>query len=209
MKSLDEIAISTGTDKNSNCHNYSPYYSIFFDPIRSRTLNLLEVGIYNGDSLRLWREFFPNAMIYGGDIVDCSKHNEERIKTLIMDQSSQQSLLSVRTQLPFMDIIILDGSHQSSDDILSFETLWAHLNSGGYFVIEDTLCGHFSQWVKDRSIIDRVSQMLYETDMGGKVDQNYLCSNKRNERAKYELNQFEQQIEFVFKSCGLVIVKKL
>lgn len=209
MRTLDEIAISTGTDKNSLCHNYSPYYSIFFNPLRDQKLNILEVGIYHGDSLRLWEEFFPNAMIYGADIEDCRQHETDRIKTFIMDQSSPTSLITVLTKLPQLDIIICDGSHQSADDILTFETLWPHLNSGGYFVIEDTLCGWFDQWAKNVSIIERVQLMIGEVDMNGKVDQNYLCSNKRSEREKYHLTIFEREIEFVFKSCGLVIVKKL
>lgn len=209
IKSLDQIAIETGTDKNSKCHAYSQYYSLFFEPIRFKELNLLEVGVYHGDSLRLWREYFPNAMILGADIVDSSKHDEERIKTIIMDQSSGASLNLFKAAHEYQDIIILDGSHKSYDDILSFEVLWSHLKPGGFFVIEDLLCGYFSTWKGDRSIIDRVKQMVDEVNMTGKVDQNYLCSNKREERLKYNLDQFESEIEFIFVSCGLVIIKKL
>lgn len=209
MRKLDEIAISCGTDKNSQCHNYTPYYELFFEPIRNKVMNVLEAGVYHGDSLRMWREYFPNAIIYGADIENCSQHDEDRISTLIMDQSSATALTIGKARLPFMDIIVDDGSHQSADQILTLEQLWPHLNSGGFYVIEDTLCGWFDQWVKGRSVIDRVKDIIGEVDMNGKVDQNFLCSNKRQEREKYNLTIFERETEFIFKSCGLVIIKKL
>jgi len=210
MRSLDEIAIATGTDKNSQCHNYTPYYKLFFEPMRHLPIKVLEVGIYHGDSLRLWKEYFPNATIYGVDIEDCSQHNEDRIITDITDQSSGYSLSMFKARFPSMDIIIDDGSHQCKDQILTFEKLWSSLNSGGFYVCEDLLCSYFGQWSKDGvSMISRVKQMVDEVNMGGKVNQNWLCSNKVNEREKYSLNAFEREIEFVFNSCGLVIVKKL
>ena len=210
-KTLDQIAIECGTDKNSQCHAYTKYYEFFFEPIRFKELNVLEVGIYNGDSLRMWREYFPNAMIYGADIQDSSRYNEERIKTFICDQSSKTALMIARAQLPFMSLIVEDGSHQSKDQILTFEMLWSLLSPGGFYVIEDTLCDSFSQWNggEPTPTLNRVRQMIGEVDMNGKVDQNFLCSNKRQEREKYQLTEFEHEIEFVFKSCGLVIIKKL
>lgn len=211
MRTLDDIAISTGTDKNYKCHNYTPYYSLFFEPIRNKTLNVMEIGIYHGDSLRLWKEYFPHAIIYGVDIIDCSEHKEERIKTFVFDQSQAFSLTALKVRLPSMDIIIDDASHQSADQILSFESLWPFLNSGGFYVCEDLLCSYFYQWAPGDKMTNRIKQMVDEVNMGGKVDQNQLCSNKGKERNKYFhlLNQFEREIEFVFNSCGLVIVKKL
>lgn len=210
MRTLDEIAISTGTDKNSNCHNYCGYYSMFFEHLRHEPIKLLELGVYHGDSLRMWAQYFDKGLIYGADIEDMTEHDDGRIKTYLVDELDIISLIHLREQIPPMDIILNDASHQSQGIVLSFETLFKHLNPGGYFVLEDMLCDYFGQWRNGHpSTIEYVKNLLNDVQMGGKIDQNWLCSNKIKERVKYDLTYFEHEIEWVFNSCGLVIIKKL
>lgn len=64
---LEELFNKYGCDKAVK-HNYHTVYEPEFDTIRNESINILEVGVFKGDSVRAWLEFFPNATIYGIDI---------------------------------------------------------------------------------------------------------------------------------------------
>ena len=210
MKTLDEIALASGTDKHSLSHNYTCYYEIFLEPIRNDHINLLEIGIDKGNSLRLWKEYFPNAEIHGIDIIDCSEHADDRIIIHVADQSKEDELFRFGQRFPqYFDIIIDDGSHQSGDMILSFEILFSYLKSGGIYVIEDLLCAYDSRWNQNGNIYDRIRQMVGEIQMNGAIPNDSLCANKLEAVKKYNGTYFEKNIEWIFVSCGLVIIKKI
>src|SRR6516162_9874530 len=91
---LDILAIANCTDKNT-VHRYTQHYARHLAPYRKKRVNLLEIGIggyddvlnsfdnpaLGGDSLRMWRTYFPKGRIFGIDVCDKSTHNERRIKT--------------------------------------------------------------------------------------------------------------------------------
>ena len=57
-----------GTDKSRDDHKYTDLYAMLLDPIRDQVRNMTEVGIFMGQSLQVWSDFFPNAHLYGIDI---------------------------------------------------------------------------------------------------------------------------------------------
>lgn len=137
-------------------HNYIPGYIDLFDKIKDDVKNVLEIGIgcldhekhmqinvcqnyKNGNSLRMWRDYFKNAQIYGIDNEHKAMlNNEERINTLVADQSSSSDLLKVMNTINSeLDIIIDDGSHIDSHQVFSFIVLEKYLKKGGIYVIED------------------------------------------------------------------------
>lgn len=145
-KSLDEIGISFGTDKSSLEHDYLKYYEKLF-PDRNSVKNILEIGLLRGGkwkqnnkssypSLSVWKEWFPNAVIFGFDKKDI-KANEERVIIYQGNQSKRRDLKKLRSILPELDLIIDDGSHVHFDQQLTFLLLSRKLKSGGYYVIED------------------------------------------------------------------------
>ena len=75
--SLEQIVDNTRTDKNTT-HSYLPLYGSLFKDKKETTQNILEIGIQNGGSIKLWRDYFINATIYGLDII-CVKHGLRRI----------------------------------------------------------------------------------------------------------------------------------
>ena len=75
-----------GTGDKGTGHNYIESYENLFKDIRYDAKNIFEIGVCGGYSLRMWKEYFPNAMIYGADVnIECLDHNEDRIKVLHMD----------------------------------------------------------------------------------------------------------------------------
>jgi Clostridial hydrophobic W len=138
ISTLDDIGLRHGTDKASSHHNCLEFYETFFAPLRHRELTLLEIGVYNGASLKTWEEYFPNTSVIGVDIVSASKRYElGRIKIELADQSNVEELTSVAIKHGPFDIIIEDGSHLWEHQITSLRTLFPFLKNGGLYIVED------------------------------------------------------------------------
>lgn len=134
---LNDIALARNTDKSSNTHNYCPIYQTLFEPIKNDVKVMLEIGIEMTASIMMWRDYFPNAFIYGIDLVPCNDGGE-RTKNYIVDQSKPEELKWLMEQIGEpLDIIIDDGSHDLSHIIISLTFLYPHLKSGGLYLIED------------------------------------------------------------------------
>ncbi len=126
-------------------HDYAESYSQYFGKVKNKPLKILEIGILNGGSLKLWEEYFQNAEIYGIDTtLDYISVDLKRSICYIADQSKPADLMRVvRDSGGGFDIIIDDGEHLPQGQITSFVTLFPHLNRGGIYVIEDL---HAAYW---------------------------------------------------------------
>lgn len=134
MKTLQELSLKT--DKNF-VHNTIHIYQSLFEPIRDNVFNFLEIGINEGNSHRMWRDYFHNAHIYGLDIDNfCGgMENEERITVQFCDAYSLETVESLKS-IKF-DVIIDDGPHtlQSQKFAAAYYSLL--LNTNGILIIED------------------------------------------------------------------------
>lgn len=120
-------------------HKYTHIYESLLNRKKHTVKSLLEIGVAQGASLRTFRDFFPNAKIFGLDIYPESILKEPRIDVVIGDSSNIDSFLEIKklNNDNNFDIIVDDGSHKSSDQIKSFEILWPMLNEDGLYIIED------------------------------------------------------------------------
>lgn len=101
-------------------------------------LNFLELGVQNGNSLRMWKEYFPHARIYGVDFVaSCKQHEEERIEILIASQDDAIQLGALADRAGGFDIVLDDASHINHLTHASFRCLFPRLNPVGFYIIED------------------------------------------------------------------------
>jgi len=85
----------------------------------------------------MWKNYFPNARIYGVDIFDKSPHDDDRIRTFVGDQSDETFLRKLVSEIGPPDIVIDDGSHISEHVIKSFEVLFPLMADDGIYVVED------------------------------------------------------------------------
>jgi methyltransferase family protein len=148
---LTSLAKVYKTDKWGN-HFYTPVYEKYFRHLRYKPITLLEIGVggyakpfHGGDSLRMWKRYFPNGKIIGIDLYDKSALQENRIDIIQGDQSDHNFLKELAHLKGPFDIIIDDGSHVQSHILASFETLFPLMKPGGIYVIEDT---QTSYWPK-------------------------------------------------------------
>ena len=122
---LELLARKYGTDKRTNdagqniYHGYTDTYYELFKDDRYDKLNILEIGVQNGFSHKMWADFFPNSMIYGIDTFEdilCKTKIEDiecdRIKILKASQDDEKSINEYFKNTKF-DIIIDDASHRS------------------------------------------------------------------------------------------------
>jgi SAM-dependent methyltransferase len=137
-QSLAELCKTHKTDKCASDHNYVELYEKFFSPVRNQAKRVLEIGVWRGDSLRLWEEYFPSARIFGIDINDSSRYNTERIITAIADQANREQLGQfIEAHGSDFDIVIDDGGHTMEQQQTSFGFLFPHVRPGGIYIIED------------------------------------------------------------------------
>jgi len=208
-KTIDQIGHETGTDKRSGgCHNYLKYYEMFLESRRDEKIKLLELGIWHGDSLRMWGEYFPSAQIIGLDYENMSQYQTDRIHIVQADQTDVSKLTYLFDRIA-LDVIIDDASHQGHAQIISFTTLFPLMKSGGLYFIEDLLCS-YHHWAEKDSFISYIKRYLVDAvQMNGKIPHDKLCSDKAEQVKIYDGDYFEKNIEWIFVSMGLCVIKKL
>jgi cephalosporin hydroxylase len=132
---LSWLASVYGSDKGVTAHQYVDLYESVLLPHRRSYTRVLEIGIYKGASISMWRDFFPNAEIFGLDI-EAVEVPGPRITTLRGDQSAPETIERLRALGPF-DLIVDDGSHKAEHILASFAGLFDSVKPGGWYVIED------------------------------------------------------------------------
>jgi hypothetical protein len=119
--------------------HYFDIYQRHFERYRNKEIVILEIGVDQGGSLQMWKKYFGSqAKIYGVDINPaCKNLEEENIKIFIGSQSDRAFLRTIITQIPQIDILIDDGGHSMTQQIISFEELYEHIKPDGVYLCED------------------------------------------------------------------------
>lgn len=151
MKNFNYYCNLYNSDKGDifpNGNHYANYYESWFFPIKHTATNICEIGVYNGSSLKAYKDYFPNADIIGLDIDDKSEYNTDRITTKILNQAYIESLnefvLECQSKSILFDFILDDGSHDVSHQQLSFGVLFPLIKPGGFYIIEDLCASYFT-----------------------------------------------------------------
>lgn len=139
---LDTLALKYNTDKSSDGHWYTRFYEQIFGPMRMRVESVLELGVADGASLRMWADWFPNARIFGLDMNPVEGEFGPRVVNVTVDQADEQRLLDLFTNEK-LEIIIDDASHDQEKTLNSLKYLFPLLQPKGWYVIEDMDPGTF------------------------------------------------------------------
>jgi hypothetical protein len=128
--SLLELAKKYGTDKVE--HGYIPFYERYLPESPKR---ILEIGVKQGASIRMWKDFFPEAEIHGLDLFEEFPVPDIEGVTFHKGNQIDYKILRQLRALDF-DLIIDDGSHNSRDQMVTFFSLF----NGKHYFIEDIHC---------------------------------------------------------------------
>lgn len=140
-------------------HKWLDYFDIYekeFSRLRHQQPKILEIGVYKGASLNLWRKYFGDgATIVGIDIdPNCLSHHapENGIFVEIGSQDDSAFLQNIISKYGPFDLIIDDGSHISSHQIASFNALFLDgiKSDGGLYFVEDLECIYWGNTVEYR-----------------------------------------------------------
>ena len=123
-------------------HSYLETYGRIFERIKDRKNKILEIGIYKGDSLNLWAEYFTQSLIYGIDQDYPQEGNLElhdAVSVIIGDAYTSKMVELLNEEGKF-DVIIDDGSHYLYHQKFVIDYYCDLLTEDGILIIEDVNC---------------------------------------------------------------------
>ena len=168
---LCQIGKKYDTDKSSQrndvtnlkyCHPYTLFYDGLFKGKKDEYLEIAELGILDGGSLLMWKEYFKNSNIYGFEynveFINKFKRNfnNERINLSHIDVTNEESIKNAfNNQNLTYDIIIEDTTHQFVDQIRVIKNIHPYLKPGGILIIEDIFKAY-----NEKDYIDNLKEIL-------------------------------------------------
>jgi hypothetical protein len=156
---------------------HSTYFQVYdelFAKYRGKNITFVEIGIFGGGSLFMWRDFFgPEARIIGVDLhPGVTKWQEHGFEIFVGSQSDEAFWKSFRERVGPVDIVLDDGGHTFEQQIVTTESLLTSIKDGGMLVVEDTHTSYmtgfgpgrysFIEYVK--RLIDRINHRFGEFD---------------------------------------------
>jgi len=200
MNNLVNIGKKYPSSKNK--FGFIQIYEKYFFDFKDKELNLLEIGIDKGDSLRIWRDYFTNAKICGLDI-EKKEFKINGVEFFTGDQSDTSFLKSITDKYKNFDIIIDDGSHISKDVISSFNYLYPFLNDNGLYIIEDLQTSYIPRYGGSRIRLNKKNtSMNYFKKLSDCV--NYEHFN----RPFYKKNKFDGLVKSVNFYQNIIFIRK-
>jgi hypothetical protein len=204
---LEQLSGIHGSDKLAQ--GYVWYYDLLFRALKDQPVAVLEIGIgghnvpnKGGESLRLWRDYFPNGQIYGLDIQDKGFLDEERVTTFCCSQVDTQALDEVVAITGPLDIVIDDGSHFNEHQLGSYRHLFHHVKPGGYYVIEDVDSAYHLAFGGDPSLQSRTTVVEHFRERVHYVNSRCILDEYIDRSA------LENEIEAIIFGHALIILRK-
>ena len=144
---LAEIYAGGLTELVHKWHHYLPIYDRYLSAYRDKPLRFLEIGVYKGGSLEMWRRYFgAEATIFGIDInPECAEYDGKAGQVRIGSQADPVFLKDVVQEMGGVDVVLDDGSHKMRHVRKSLEVLYPMLADDGLYMIEDLQTAY---WLK-------------------------------------------------------------
>ena len=188
------------------CYKNSPYLSIkyntyfdvydkLFGPFRGKPITFVEVGVLNGGSLFMWREFFgPEARIIGVDLNPLAKKWEDKgFEIFIGSQSDPEFWKGMMAEVGEIDLLLDDGGHSFEQQIITVEAVLGHMKDGGLVVVEDM----HTSYMPDFGGPSRYSFIEYAHNIVDGINNRFeRFDDKPTERTIHNVRYFESIIAF-------------
>lgn len=196
-------------------HHYFEIYSRHLQVYRTRPVRMLEIGVFRGGSLRMWKQYLhPESTVVGVDIdKTCKDHEspENNIHVRIGSQADPDFLQAVNAEFGPFDIILDDGSHKTHHQIASFGALFRDaLKDGGCYMVEDV---HSNYWVKhvdsEETFVDLAKNMvdiIYEPYLDHREPE--FRRGQENSLTKLELSYLSANLPAVSFYDSIIVIEK-
>lgn len=140
--SLLELVDNTRTDKNT-LHSYLGLYENLLHSKKETAKNVLEIGIYNGGSIKLWRDYFTNATVHALDIMHINNvwdgiKNDDRIILYTSNNAYDDNFINqLKSKNIKFDMMLDDGPH-TLDSMIKYISRYSEmLADDGILILED------------------------------------------------------------------------
>jgi len=207
---FDNIPATKDAYKGKKKHNYIRWYNFYFSCIKDSNLNILEIGVDRGVSLKIWKEYFKNSNIYGIE-KNTSFINKDLVKGCKIFEGDHNNIEFLKKVCKSIkgkfDIIIDDGSNIPSEQIKIFEYLFKKLNQGGIYVIENLQTSYQDKFrTKDyRSAIEFLRNKIDDINFNGK----FMCNSfERIKKKSSHLTKYEKSISGISFYTGICFIFK-
>ena len=147
MHELTRMCIQLAAGDKAENHLYTEFYGPLFTPNKEKFTDVLEIGIGAGASLRLWKEFFPKAQIWGIDNLHYQTSfnikipeeilEDNRMNIYLKDAYSDDQVAELKSTGTKFDLILDDGSHSPHDQLFVLNRYIDLLKESGILLIED------------------------------------------------------------------------
>lgn len=156
---LHKYFLANGGKKLHKWMHYFDIYERHFERFRNKSPVILEVGVFGGGSLEMWKEYFgAGAKIIGLDIdPSCKAHEADGIQIFIGSQDDPYVLNEIVEKYPEIDIVLDDGSHIMKHMVETFEYLYPKISPNGCYIVEDT---HTCYWDEYGGGVKRVGSFM-------------------------------------------------
>lgn len=202
---LHELGVRYGTDKVH--HNYLVVYDRLFAPLRSTARRMLEVGVFRGASVMMWRDYFARAEIVGMDVFGQASGLDFSTAKMMLDRQSagfykaakrgaygarvnvtrcnhsdvasmERFVGAERAASREYDIIVEDGSHLQRDQQLNLAQLLPLVRAGGYYIIEDINTGFQPYYDEPMHGVNTTFGVLQRMRHSGRFDSKHLSQRQ-------------------------------
>ena len=178
-----------------NIYKWAHYFEIYqrhLAPFRGKPVRVLEIGVYKGGTLPMWKSYFgDDSTIVGLDIDPACKKFENtnlKIHVRIGDQESDEFLESVSKELGPFDVVIDDGGHTTGQQIQSFLHLYfSAMKADGIYIVEDLHTNYWPEYFTHASgltFVDLAGQLVH------RLNDVYLGRGK--EFARFDANNIDR-----------------
>lgn len=143
MESLDDIGSAELTDKASGGHHYTGHryadlYELLFRGWRYNLIEILEIGVLDGASIRMWRRYFPRSYVTAIDSEPEAKFPADPSVECILGDAYSEEVISRLAGREF-DLMLDDGDHQVESQLIFLRRYSPLLRPTGIMIIEDIL----------------------------------------------------------------------
>lgn len=183
MNALKEFKLKRNENDIDKWHHYYDIYDRHLKKYTEYPINMLEIGVFKGGSVKMWSDYFDKqSTIYGIDISEhaLAHNNYDNIKIVIGDQSDRNFLNEFLKDKPGLDVVIDDGGHTASQQINSFEVIYPQMSSDGIYIVEDTHTSYMKEYKdlgSNKTFIEYTKKLidkLHDWWRGGKLSSGTL-----------------------------------
>ena len=174
---------------------WEKYFKIYDDVLtkyKNKKIDFVEIGIFQGGSLEIWKKFFGNqARIIGIDLnSECKKFEKNGFEIFIGNQSNEKFWDNFFNEVGPADIILDDGGHTNEQQIKTVINCLSNIKDGGILITEDTHTSYMSKYGNPHkySFINFTKKIIDDVNL------TYPFNNKK--KFKISLNKYVYGISF-------------